>query len=182
MLPTGGHSGTLPRPSPSGQLSGILRGSRISPAPSRRAQSSSSVSVSSSPGPGGGGAPPQTLRTSLCSEARLPGLPHGGPRGSRGDKVSPKDGRNSVPWKKEPGLPGRPDTPQGRSALRVGPGVQTLDSACGSVCAGGVDVGVCLLVGVGLSAPVDVCLHVCAQVYVRVSAFVACVGGRFLRC
>lgn len=87
-----------------------------------------------------------------------------------------------MPWKKEPGLPGRPDTPQGRSALRVGPGVQTLDSACGSVCAGGVDVGVCLPVGVGISAPVDVCLHVCVQVYVRVSAFVACVGGRFLRC
>ncbi|XP_041623545.1 ladinin-1 isoform X2 [Vulpes lagopus] len=40
----------------------------------------------------------------------------GGPRGSGGDKVSPKDGRNSVPWKKEPGLPGRPDTPQGSLA------------------------------------------------------------------
>lgn len=39
-----------------------------------------------------------------------------------------------------------------------------MDSACGSVCAGGVDVGVCLLVGVGISAPVDVCLHVCAGV------------------
>lgn len=51
-----------------------------------------------------------------------------------------------MPWEKEPRL--RLDTPQGRSGLRVELGVQTLNSARGSVCKR-VDAGVSLLLGVG---------------------------------
>lgn len=63
-----------------------------------------------------------------------------------------------MPWEKEPRLLERLDTPQGRSGLRVELGVQTLDSARGSVCMG-VDAGVSLLLGVGISVPLEVCLY-----------------------
>lgn len=52
-------------------------------------------------------------------------------------------------------------------------------SARGSLCLG-VDVGVSLLPGEGISVPVDVCLHGCVQVYVWVSVFMACVVWRYL--